>query len=287
MIHINELIDLLQVEKIDTNLYKGYNQSIGSPHIFGGQVLAQGLYAMSQSVPEDRYCNSIQSYFILPGQLDKPIIFEVENIRDGGSFSVRRVLAKQNGKVIFFMSGSFQIREDGYEHQFEMPDVPHYSDLTSWDELFEKYKEFMPKPLREFLSIERPIIFKPSIITNPMEPDKMPPYQNVWFKLKGETKNDIKLNQCIIAYISDYNILATALQPNADKAHMGNMQMATLDHSMWFFRDFDINQWMLFAIDTPSAHNARGFTRGNIFTEKGELIASITQEGLLRPIKKK
>ncbi|MGI9526038.1 MAG: acyl-CoA thioesterase [Weeksellaceae bacterium] len=285
MVHISELKKLIQVKKLDTNYFQGYNEPIGSPQIFGGQVLAQALYAMNESVPEGRICNSLHSYFVLPGNLQKPIFFEIENIRDGGSFSVRRAVAKQNDREIFFMSASFQQKEDGYEHQIPMPMVKHHSELINWDDLFGQFKEFMPKSMASFLSIERPIEFKPTIIPNPADPKKMPPYQNVWFRIKGEIENNDELNQSIIAYISDYNILSTALQPNADKAHIGNIKMATLDHSMWFFREFDINQWMLFSIETPSTSNARGFTRGHIFTENGKLIASVTQEGLLRPIK--
>lgn len=286
MVHISELLSLIQVKKLDVNSFQGYNKPIGSPHIFGGQVLAQALYVMNESVPEGRICNSLHAYFILPGDLEKPIFFDVENIRDGGTFSVRRVIARQKGKEIFFISGSFQIKENGFEHQIDMPEVKHHSELLSWDDMKEQFKGIIPKSIVNFLNIERPIEFKPTIMPNPFEVVKMPPYQNVWFRIKGEMKNDTKLNQSVIAYISDYNILSTALQPNADKARFDNLKMATLDHSMWFFREFDINQWMLFAIDTPSASNARGFTRGHIFTENGKLIASVTQEGLMRPIKK-
>lgn len=286
MVHISELKELITLKKLDNNLFQGYNKSVGTPTIFGGQVLAQALYAMNNSVPEGRICNSLHSYFILPGDLNKPLFFEVENIRDGGSFSVRKVVAKQEDRVIFFMGGSFHGKEDGYEHQIAMPEVTHHSELINWEEMLDKYRDLMPKTLSDILAVERPIEFKPTIVPNPLSPKKLPPYHNVWFRIKGEIDNNAQLNQSIIAYISDYNILATALQPNADKAHFGNMQMATLDHSIWFFREFDINQWMLFSIDTPSASNARGFTRGNIFTENGKLIASVTQEGLLRPIKK-
>lgn len=285
MIDVAELKNLISVKKLDDNLFQGFNESVGTPTIFGGQVLAQALYAMNSSVPEDRICNSLHSYFILPGDLNKPLFFEVENIRDGGSFSVRKVVAKQDGKVIFFMSGSFHGKEEGYEHQIEMPKVQHHSELMNWEETLEKYGDYMPKLLRNILSVERPIEFKPTISPYSPTPKKLPAYHNVWFRIKGNIENDSLLNQSLLAYISDYNILTTALQPNADKANFGNMQMATLDHSMWFFREFDINQWFLFAIDSPSSSNARGFTRGNIFTENGELIASATQEGLLRPIK--
>ena len=283
MTDISELVELIKLEKLDNNVFEGTSKAIGSPNVFGGQVLAQALFAMNQTVPPDRSCNSYHCYFILPGDLQKRIRFEVEHVRDGGSFSVRRVTAKQDDKMIFFMGASFHEREDGYDHQIEMPQVPHYSDLFSWDEMYQSLKDFMPKEVADFLSIERPISFKPTEINNPAERKKMSPYQHVWFKIKGETENNAALNRSILSYISDYNILSTALHPHADKAHFGNTQMATLDHSMWFFRDFDINQWFLFQIESPSASNARGYTRGNIFTENGTLIASVTQEGLMRP----
>lgn len=283
MKHISELIELIQLEKIDDTTFKGYSKPIGSPNVFGGQVLAQALYAMSQCVPQDRVCNSYHCYFILPGDLKKPIYFDVEKIRDGGSFSVRRVLAKQDDRVIFFMGGSFQGHEEGHEHQIKMPEVPHHEGLFSWDDMYQQLKGFLPKQVEQFLAVERPIHFKPTVINNPTERKKLDPFQHVWFKVKGDMENDAALNHSILSYISDYNILSTALQPHADVAHFGNTQMATLDHSMWFFRDFDINQWMLFAIDSPSASQARGFTRGNIFTEDGTLVASVTQEGLMRP----
>lgn len=280
---ISELIDLINTEPTGPSSFKGRSEPIGSPNVFGGQVLAQALYAMSRSVPEGRVCNSYHSYFILPGDLQKPIHFQVENVRDGGSFSVRRVTAKQDEKTIFFMGGSFHAGEEGYNHQIDMPQVPSHDGLYSWDEMYTNLKDFLPKQLAQFLSIKRPVIFKPTVINNPMEKVRLHPFQNVWFRIKGETENEPALNRSILSYISDYNILTTALFPHADKAHFGNTQMATLDHSMWFFRDFDINQWFLFNIDSPSASQARGFTRGNIFTSDGTLIASVTQEGLMRP----
>lgn len=283
---INELINLIELDKVSQSSFRGNSIPVGSPNVYGGQVLAQGLYAMTQTAPEDRICNSLHAYFILPGDLNKPIEFDVENIRDGGSFSVRRASAKQEGKVILFMSASFQSEEKGHEHQIEMPKVPSHKGLYSWDDMYQQLKGFLPKQVEQFLSIQRPIIFKPTVINNPTERVKLPPYQNVWFKIKGKMKNNQRLNKSVLTYISDYNILATALQPHADIANFGNTRMASLDHSMWFHRDFDINEWMLFSIDSPSASNARGFTRGNIFSENGKLIASVTQEGLMRPINK-
>lgn len=286
MNHISELLDLIEMKPVRQNVFKGRSEFMGSPNVFGGQVMAQAIWAMNQTVSENRYCNSFHSYFILPGNLNKPIYFKVEHIRDGGSFSVRRVIAEQDERVIFFMGASFQGEEVGYNHQIKMPQVPHHSDLYSWDQVYEELKGLMPKVIEQFLSIERPITFKPTEMNNPTERKKMPPTQNIWFKIKGEVENNNIINRSILSYISDYNILTTTLHPHADIAHMGNTQMATLDHSMWFFRDFDINDWFLFSIETPSSSGARGFARGHIFTEDGILIASVSQEGLMRIIKK-
>lgn len=283
---INELINLIELDRVSQSNFIGNSIPVGSPNVYGGQVLAQGLYAMTQTAPEDRICNSLHAYFILPGNLNKLLEFDVENIRDGSSFSVRRVSAKQDGKVILFMSASFQRKEKGHEHQIKMPEVPSHNGLYSWDDMYQQLKGFLPKQIEQFLSIKRPIIFKPTVIINPTERVKLPPYQKVWFKIKGKMENNQRLNKSVLTYISDYNILATALQPHADIANFGNTRMASLDHSMWFHRDFDINKWMLFSIDSPSTSNARGFTRGNIFSENGKLIASVTQEGLMRPIDK-
>ena len=287
MNHISQLVDLIQMEQIEDLIFKGNSKYIGSPSVFGGQVMAQAIWAMNKTVPNNRFCNSFHCYFILPGDLKDPIYYQVEQIRDGGSFSVRRVTAMQNDRVIFFMGGSFQIQEEeGYDHQFHMPRVPHHSELYSWDQVYEELKGFMPKAVEKFLSIARPVTFKPTEVTNPTERKKLQPFQHIWFKVKGNTENNSIINRSILSYISDYNILTTALHPHANELHFGNTQMATLDHSMWFFRDFDINDWFLFSIETPSSSNSRGFARGNIFTESGILIASVTQEGLMRPIKK-
>ena len=282
---IKLLKELIKMERIDDFTYIGKNEPIGSPIVFGGQVLAQGLYAMSQTVPQDRIAHSLHSYFILPGDLSKPIRYEVEYVRDGGSFSTRRVKAMQDGEVIFFMGGSFQEREEGYKHQIKMPEVPQPENLKSWNETYLGIKDSLPNSLKKFLVVDRPISFKPAVEENLLEQKDREPYQNIWFRIKGETENNPLENRAILAYISDYNLLFTALRPHASKANMGNTIMATIDHAMWFYQDTDINDWFLYALDSPGAGGGRGFTRGNIFNRKGELIASVAQEGLIRKIK--
>lgn len=282
MKNIQDLLQHIQLDKIDKNLYTGTSISIGSPIVFGGQVLAQSLYAMSQEVDASRICHSLHSYFILPGQLDRKIIFEVENVRDGGSFSTRRVLAKQDGEIIFILSASFQSKENGVSHQMEMPETESHENLLSWTDIYQQLKGFLPPKIDKFLSIDRPITFKPTQIDNPADPQNLEPKQSVWFRINGEMQNNPLLNRCVLAYASDYNLLPTVTRAHGKDLAEEEIIMASLDHSMWFHREFDINQWFLYVIDSPSAANARGFVQAKIFGENGDLIASVAQEGLLR-----
>ena len=283
-----ELLHILELTEIGPNQFEGESKTIGSPNVFGGQVLAQALNAAYRTIANNRILHSLHSYFLEAGNLELPIRYEVSIIRDGGSFSTRRVTALQKDKIIFILSASFHKIEAGYEHQIPMKtDIKPPEKLLSWEDLLEQYGNLMPKNRREFLEIERPIDFKPNVIANPMDRKDLPPYNDIWFKLKGSTNGlELPIKQQILTYISDYNILLTAVLPNASKAHYGNLQMASLDHSMWFFREFDFDDWILFSMDSPSSGNARGFSRGNIYSRDGKLIASVAQEGLLRPLKK-
>ena len=286
---ISDLLNVLILKKEDENLYSGISKSIGSPNVFGGQVLAQALNAAQRTIHNNRVLHSLHSYFLEAGNLDLPIEYHVEVLRDGGSFSTRRVTAKQGEKVIFILASSFHKVEEGHNHQIEMKtDIKQPEELLSWNEMLKQFGDYLPKSTKAFLEIDRPIEFKPTTISNPMERKDLPPTLDVWFKLNGESDNvSIATKQQILTYISDYNILTAALNPHASKAHYGNTQMASLDHSMWFFREFDLNDWMLFSIESPSSSNARGFARGHIFSRDGKLIASVAQEGLMRPIKNK
>ncbi|ALM07076.1 palmitoyl-CoA hydrolase [Sediminicola sp. YIK13] len=283
-----ELLNILELIEVGTHQFEGESKTIGSPNVFGGQVLAQALNAAYRTITNNRILHSLHSYFLEAGNLELAITYEVSIIRDGGSFSTRRVTALQRDKIIFILSASFHKIEEGYEHQIPMKtNVKPPEELLSWEDLLEQYGKLLPKNRREFLEIKRPIDFKPTVIANPMDRKDLPPFNDIWFKLKGNINGlELPIKQQILTYISDYNILLTAILPNASKAHYGNLQMASLDHSMWFFREFDFDDWMLFSIDSPSSGNARGFSRGNIFSRDGKLIASVAQEGLLRPWKK-
>ncbi len=280
-----ELIDLLALQTDNNIDFVGKNNYMGSRSVFGGQVVAQALSAAYQTVPKDRFCHSLHSYFILPGDLKKDIHYQVTNLRDGGSFTTRSVIALQDDKTIFMMAASFQLSQEGYTHQIEMPKVALPEELISWNDIKSKYGSFLPSRLFTFLDTERPIDFKPVELDNPLKRENHSTNWNVWVKFK-HANNDYNLAALhqLITYASDYNILGTALRPHAEKAHFGNTQMASLDHSIWFFRKPDITDWILFSMDSPNASGARGFTRGNVFNRNGELIASVTQEGLIRPM---
>ncbi|MFL1010791.1 acyl-CoA thioesterase [Flavisericum labens] len=287
MTTVDDLLDLLTLEKVTESEFTGESKTIGSPIVFGGQVLAQAVHAASRTITNGRILHSMHAYFLEPGDLKQRITYNVSKVRDGGSFSVRRVTAHQKDSTIFILSASFHKKEEGYNHQIDMKEgLKQPEDLLSWTDILHQYGDFLPKSLKAFFEIERPIDFKPTYIPNPMEPKDLPPYTDVWFKLKGDVSGlDLEKQQQILTYISDYNILVSALNPHASKAHWGNTQTASLDHSMWYFRDFEFNDWLLFSMESPSTSNARGFARGNIFTREGKLIASVAQEGLMRPIK--
>lgn len=284
-----DLLGILILEEVKTNQFKGISRAVGSPNVFGGQVLAQALNAAYRTILNQRVLHSMHAYFLEAGDLNLPITYEVGDIRNGGSFSTRRVTAKQGEIIIFILAASFHKKEDGHEHQLKMKkDIKQPEELLSWTEILAQFGDVLPNKMKEFLQIDRPVDFKPTMIVNPLDKKSLPPNADIWFKLKGNSlKLDLATKQQILTYISDYNILSAALNPHADTANYDNTQVASLDHSMWFFRDFDFNDWMLFSFESPSTFGARGFTRGDIFSRDGMLIASVAQEGLMRPMKKR
>ena len=282
-----ELIALLNLTDVGENNFSGESYTIGSPNVFGGQVLAQAVNAAYRTTPENRFLHSLHSYFLEAGDLAVPINYHVAEMRDGGSFSTRRVTASQKGKTIFILAASFHQKEDGFEHQTTFnKKIKQPEELLSWDDMLDQFGDFLPKSTKAFLSVKRPIEFKPVRVPNPLDPKDLPANEQVWFRLKGSSKNlDYRTKQEILTYISDYNVLNAAFNPNASKYNFSNTQTASLDHSMWFFRDFNFDDWMLFSAESPNAFGARGLAKGNIYTRKGTLVASFAQEGLLRPKK--
>ena len=274
----------VELEAIEENIFRGQSRSVGSQRVFGGQVLAQALQAAIHTVPEGRFVHSLHAYFILPGDIQQPIVFEVDRIRDGGSFTTRRIKAIQKGQAIFNMSASFQKRQEGFDHQISMPNVTPPEGLMSWDQLVEEFGGKLPESIRRFLEIDHPIEFRPVERVHPMLAGKRQPQRHVWMRTKGAMPDEPTAHQAVLAYASDYNLLTTALLPHGDQVAGGNIQLASLDHGMWFHRDFRMDDWLLYAIDSPSASGARGFTRGSVFSRDGRLVASVVQEGLMRPV---
>ena len=276
-----ELLEALDLEQIEKNIFKGYNHDVGAHHVFGGQVLSQALHAAQLTVPNDRYVHSMHGYFILPGDLKAPIIYIIDEVRDGGSFTTRRVKAIQHGKDIFITALSFQLVQDGFDHQIPMPAVDPPNELLSDAELIANFKDQLPNGAERFF-VTRPIEFRPLNPINFIARRASEPIRNVWFKAKGHLPDDPVIHQRVLAYASDYNLLTTALLPHQHEVNFKYLQMASIDHAMWFHRPFRADEWLLYALDSPSASGARGFNRGSIFKEDGTLVASVVQEGLLR-----
>jgi len=280
MKNIQDLLNILELEPIEENIFRGLNHSYGPKRVYGGQVLGQALYAATTSVPQDRILHSLHAYFILPGDVSQPIIYNVDRVRDGGSFTTRRVKAIQKGQDIFIMAASYQLEQEGFDHQIDMPNVPSPDSLLSDQQIIEKYQDKLPDFFQSFLE-PRPIEFRPVEKPDFLQPGiKAQPIRHVWFKASGEMPDNIASHQQALAYASDYNLLTTALRPHP--VRIAQLQIASLDHAMWFHRKFRVDAWLLYALDSPSASNARGFTRGNIFNQEGKLVASVVQEGLIR-----
>ncbi|MEL7162851.1 MAG: acyl-CoA thioesterase II [Bacteroidota bacterium] len=285
MKHVSELTTLLDLERLEVNLFRGQSKTVGSARVFGGQVMAQALSAAMQTVPEDRFVHSLHGYFVLPGDLDIPIIFEVDRIRDGGSFTTRAVKAVQNGAAIFHLTASFQLDQPGYDHQAEMPRVLPHTEVPSYDDMAKQFGDQLPENIRRILSIERPIEFRPVEFLNPFAQEKYEPVRNVWLRARGEMTEKRRDHELVLAYASDYNLLTTAIFTHGRAIDHRNLQIASLDHAMWFHRRFRADEWLLYSIDSPSASGARGFTRGHIWDTEGKLVASVVQEGLMREVR--
>lgn len=281
---IHDLLDLLDLEPIEFNIYRGTHRDIGSGRVFGGQVLSQALVAAQRTVDEDRIAHSLHGYFILPGDLEVPIVYFVDRLRDGKSFTTRRITAIQHGRAIFNMSASFHIREPGLEHQVQMPAVPPPESLRSeLDIIRERAPEHLPEELHRVITQDRPIDFRLVEDIDPFNPSVQPPVRHIWLRANGQMPAETLAHEAVLAYASDYGLLGTALQPHGRTYRKGDIQVASLDHSLWFHASFRVDEWLLYVIDSPVSAGARGFARGSIFTRDGRLVASVAQEGLMRP----
>lgn len=278
---LQDLIRLLRLERIEDNIYRGQSRDIGSAQVFGGQVLGQALSAAHHTV-EGRRAHSLHAYFMRRGDMDAPIIYEVDRSRDGGSFSVRRVVAIQHGRPIFNLAASFQKPEEGLEHQTAMPDVPGPDGLQDVTEVSPDILKVVPEKMRRYLTDQRPFEFRPVRAMNFLRPEKLPPVKQVWIRAVDQLPDEVSLHQNLLAYVSDYELLGTATLPHGLPFGQGRVRMASLDHALWFHRDLRVDQWLLYSLDSPSASGGRGFARGQFFTEDGCLVASSVQEGLVR-----
>ena len=282
---VAELLQLLSLERLEDNLFRGQSRDIGTKYVFGGQVLGQALAAAQRTV-EGRYVHSLHAYFLKAGDIEAPIVYEVDRARDGRSFTARRVIAIQHGEQIFNLAASFQQPEEGLNHQLSMPDVPAADDIEPPVPHDPEQLERMPVKLRRWMTRRGPFEFRPVYPRDELNPPKRPPYQQVWFRLSEEVGDDPALNASLLAYASDFHLVGTTTFPHGISYYQGNVQMASLDHAMWFHRRFKINEWLLYSCDSPSAQGARGLARGLIYDRQGRLVASTAQEGLIRLVKR-
>ncbi|WP_378946958.1 acyl-CoA thioesterase [Mesorhizobium sp. ANAO-SY3R2] len=279
---IQELLSILNIEELEHNLYRGRSPQVKWQRVFGGQTIAQALVAAQRTVEPARHVHSLHGYFMRPGDITVPIVYEVDRIRDGSSFTTRRVVAIQHGHAIFSLEASFQVDEPGLDYQMPMPlDVPPPEELKSQRELLEEAPH-VPDVVRLFWAKERPLELRPVYVEHYSSRDKLPPLQKVWIRLTGPVPDDRALHSALLAYLSDMTLLDTATFAHGRGIFDPDIQAASLDHAMWFHREHPLDGWLLYTQDSPSTSGARGFTRGALYAQDGTLIASVAQEGLIR-----
>ena len=276
-----DLLEVLSLERLEDNLFRGQSRDIGSPRVYGGQVLGQALSA-AQNTVDDRVVHSLHAYFLRAGDVNAPIVYDVDRSRDGHSFTSRRVTAIQHGCQIFHMSASFQVAEEGMEHQHVMPDVPPPEDLPDSTHYRDALLEKAPEKMRRFIANQLPFEFRPVAPPAFLNNEKREPRQQLWFRAVGRLPDDDSVHRVLMSYVSDYGLLGTATLPHGISFLQGNVQMASLDHAMWFHRSCRVDDWLLYDCDSPNMTGARGFSRGMIYCRDGSLVASTAQEGLVR-----
>jgi len=282
---VSELIELLSLERLEDNLFRGQSRDIGTKYVFGGQVLGQALSAAQATLQTARTAHSLHAYFLKAGDIEAPIVYQADRTRDGGSFSVRRVTAIQHGQPIFFLAASFQEEQEGGEHQLSMPEVPKPEDFDPAPAVPPEVMATLPNKVQRWLSRQGPFEFRHVYPRDELNPPKRPPYQQVWFRLSERVGDAPELHRALLAYASDFHLLGTATFPHGISYYQPNVQMASLDHALWFHRPFRADEWLLYSIDSPSAQGARGLARGQIYDRDGRLVASSVQEGLIRVVK--
>ena len=278
---LDDLIKVMTLERLELDLFRGESRDIGSPQVFGGQVLGQALVAATATV-EERMVHSLHAYFLRRGDFNSPIVYEVDRALDGKHFSSRRVVAIQHGRQIFNMSASFQLPETGLDHQIPMPDVPLPESLPDVESHYRGIADQLPAAVRRILEQKRPFEFRPVQPPDPLRQAKSAPLKHIWFRAVDGLPDDEALHRCLLAYVSDFHLLDTALKPHGISMISPQLTIASIDHAMWFHRSVRVDDWLLYSIDSPSASGARGFTRGSVFSRDGRLVASAAQEGLIR-----
>ncbi len=279
---MEQLLDILDLEKLEHNLYRGRSPQVEWQRVFGGQTIAQALVAAQRTVDAERHVHSLHGYFMRPGDIKVPILYEVDRLRDGLSFATRRVTAVQHGQAIFSLEASFQVVEGGLDHQIAMPDdIPAPETLRSQRELLQTLAD-IPPAVRRFWARERPLDIRPVNLEHYSSRDRLPPRQNVWIRLNGPVPDDARLRPVLLAYLSDMTLLDTSTFAHGRGLFDPDIQAASLDHAMWFHRAHRLDDWLLYSQDSPSTSGARGFSRGAIYARDGTLIASVAQEGLIR-----
>jgi acyl-CoA thioesterase-2 len=276
-----DLLTLLELERIEDRIFRGESRDIGGARVFGGQVLGQALTAASYTV-QARQVHSLHAYFLVAGDVHAPIVYEVDVARDGKSFSNRRVVAIQHGQPIFNMTASFQAPEAGLEHAAPMPQVPGPEGLADIREVPAEVLAKIPEKMRRFLTHERPFDVRPVEPIQPIAPPRAAPVRHIWIKTVDALPDDADLHRNVLAYVSDYQLVSTATLPHGIHFAEGNVQLASLDHAMWFHRPFRVDEWLLYAMESPNASGGRGLARGQFFTRDGRLVASTAQEGVVR-----
>lgn len=279
---LDNLLDILDLEPLEQNLFRGRSPQHGWQRVFGGQVLGQALVAAVRTVPPDRIAHSLHGYFLLPGDPSRPIIYNVGRVRDGKSFTTRNVTAIQHGRPMFVMSVSFQIDEPGLDHQSPIPAVPSPDDLPNEQELKARMLPRLPANMRSYWERERPIEMRPVDVSRYVAREKRTPEQSIWMRASGTLPDEFPLHQCVLAYASDFSLLDTALIAHGKLMFDEDIQLASLDHALWFHRPFRADEWLLYVQDSPSTHGARGLCRGSVYTRTGVLVATVAQEGLMR-----
>ncbi|MGR9170392.1 acyl-CoA thioesterase II [Rhizobium sp. KDH_Rht_773_N] len=276
------LIATLDIEPIEVDIFRGRSPQVGWQRVFGGQVIAQALMAAQRTVDSERFIHSLHAYFMRPGDPSVPIVYQVERIRDGSSFNTRRAVAIQHGKAIFALSASFQLEEPGFDHQVPMPSVPMPESLLGEQQIKEQYLAHAPAAVRKYWERERPIEIRPVSLKHYFTREKLEPRQDVWVRATGPVPDSRLYQAAVLAYISDMTLLDASLHAHGTSIFDQSLQVASLDHAMWFHRPDTLDDWLLYTQDSPSASGARGLTRGSLFTRSGVLIASVAQEGLIR-----